>query len=228
MRATVQSAAPEVGHGSPLFGAIDAILRFAEPLMPSMLRRRAIDAAVSFIRERLNGEAGLGAIFPAMANAVMAFDTLGYAEDHPDRRLARAAIDRLLVVKEGEAYCQPCVSPVWDTALACHALMETGAQVAMRQAARGLEWLKPLQVLETAGDWAARRRDVKPGGWAFQYANPHYPDLGRYRGRGDGHGSGGRSAIRSRDRPGTGVGRRTAEQQWRLGGVRCRQHRTNI
>ena len=41
----------------------------------------------------------------------------------------------------------------------------------------GLKWLLPLQVLDVAGDWAAQRPDVRPGGWAFQYANPHYPDL---------------------------------------------------
>jgi squalene-hopene/tetraprenyl-beta-curcumene cyclase len=32
-------------------------------------------------------------------------------------------------------------------------------------------------VLDVAGDWAAERPDVRPGGWAFQYANDHYPDL---------------------------------------------------
>jgi squalene-hopene/tetraprenyl-beta-curcumene cyclase len=159
------------------FKAIDSVLRAIEPIMPAGLRRRSIEAAVSFITERLNGQEGLGAILPAMVNTVLAFDALGYGEDHPDRRLARTAIDRLLVVKHDEAYCQPCKSPVWDTALSCHALMETGSDVAMRQAARGLEWLKPLQVLETAGDWALVRPHAQPGGWAFQYANPHYPDL---------------------------------------------------
>jgi squalene-hopene/tetraprenyl-beta-curcumene cyclase len=159
------------------FSAIDALLRLAEPLMPQSLRRSAIDSAVAFIKERLNGLNGLGAIFPAMVNSVMAFDALGYPEDHPDRVMARAAIDRLLIVKDAEAYCQPCVSPVWDTALACHALMETGADAALKQAARGLDWLTPLQILDTVGDWAARRKEVRPGGWAFQYANPHYPDL---------------------------------------------------
>jgi squalene-hopene/tetraprenyl-beta-curcumene cyclase len=160
-----------------LFSGIDIVLRWAEPLLPSSSRRRAIDRAVAFINERLNGIDGLGAIFPAIANAVMAFDALGYPTDHPDRLLARNAIDRLLVVKDAEAYCQPCMSPVWDTALTCHTLMETGAEVAVKQAAGGLEWLKPLQVLDTVGDWAARRKEVPPGGWAFQYANPHYPDL---------------------------------------------------
>ncbi len=160
-----------------LFRGIDMALRAAEPWMPLAPRRRAIDKAVAFVGERLNGEDGLGAIYPAMANSVMMFDVLGYAEDHPERALARRSIEKLLVVKEDEAYCQPCVSPVWDTALTCQTLLEVGGEAALRQARAGLEWLKPLQVLDVAGDWAEQRPDVRPGGWAFQYANAHYPDV---------------------------------------------------
>ena len=80
------------------------------------------------------------------------------------------------MVKDEETYCQPCVSPVWDTSLVCHALMEAGGEEAERRALRGLAWLKPLQVLDVMGDWADARPDVRPGGWAFQYNNPHYPD----------------------------------------------------
>ncbi len=73
------------------------------------------------MKERLNGEDGLGAIFPAMANSVMMFDALGYPESDPDRAIARYSIEKLLVETEDEIYCQPCVSPVWDTGLAAHA-----------------------------------------------------------------------------------------------------------
>jgi squalene-hopene/tetraprenyl-beta-curcumene cyclase len=160
-----------------LFEFIDIILRRTEPLFPAGTRRRAIDQAVAFVRERLNGEDGLGAIFPAMANSVMMFDVLGYPKSDPAAAVARASIDKLLVIKAEEAYCQPCVSPVWDTGLACHALLEVGTKAAVDRAKRGLDWLKPLQVLDVAGDWATWRPDAPPGGWAFQYANPHYPDL---------------------------------------------------
>lgn len=160
-----------------LFRGIDEVLRFAEPWFPTKLRSRAIDKAVAFVTERLNGEDGLGAIFPAMANSVMMFDLLGYQRDHPDYITARRSIDNLLIVKMDEAYCQPCVSPVWDTALTCHALLEVGTDHAVTQAKRGLDWLVPRQVLETKGDWVERKPDLLPGGWAFQYANPHYPDL---------------------------------------------------
>jgi squalene-hopene/tetraprenyl-beta-curcumene cyclase len=160
-----------------IFGWIDRVLRVVEPAFPRATRRRAIERAARFVTERLNGEDGLGAIYPAMANAVMAFDALGYPPDHPALKIARYAIDKLLVVRESEAYCQPCVSPVWDTALACHALLEAGSEQALAKARRGLDWLRPRQILDVKGDWAEIRPNVRPGGWAFQYANDHYPDL---------------------------------------------------
>jgi squalene-hopene/tetraprenyl-beta-curcumene cyclase len=159
------------------FRAVDVVLRTAQPWFPSGLRKRAIASAVAFVTERLNGEDGLGAIFPAMANSVMMFEVLGYPVDHPDRAIARASIDKLVVIDGEEGYCQPCVSPVWDTALACHTLLEAGDDRSVASARRGLQWLLPKQVVDGRGDWIARRPNVRPGGWAFQYANPHYPDL---------------------------------------------------
>ncbi len=160
-----------------LFRGIDALLRVAEPAFPKRARQRAIDRAMKFVTERLNGEDGLGAIFPAMANSAMMYQVLGYPTQHPDYVAARGSIDKLLVVKDDEAYCQPCMSPVWDTALVCHALLEVGTTRAVDASMAGLKWLQPLQVLDVRGDWIARRPDVRPGGWAFQYANPNYPDL---------------------------------------------------
>ena len=159
------------------FNALDVVLKAVEPLWPKRLRARATAACVAFVTERLNGVDGLGAIYPAMANSVMMFDTLDYAPDHPHRSLARESVERLLVTKDDEVYCQPCVSPVWDTALTCHALLELGGEAAEAAAGRGLDWLVPRQVLDVKGDWAERRPDVRPGGWAFQYNNAHYPDL---------------------------------------------------
>jgi squalene-hopene/tetraprenyl-beta-curcumene cyclase len=159
------------------FRAVDIVLRATEPLFPKATRKRAIQASVDFVKERLNGEDGLGAIYPAMANSVMMYDALGYPPDHPDRAIARLSIDKLLVIKEDEAYCQPCVSPIWDTALTAHTLLEAGSERARASAQSGLDWLVPRQVLDVAGDWAEQRPNVRPGGWAFQYNNAHYPDL---------------------------------------------------
>jgi len=159
------------------FRGVDNLLRAAEPYFPKRTRQRAIDRAVAWVSERLNGEDGLGAIFPAMANSVMMFAVLGYPENHPQRAIARKSIEKLLAVHAHEAYCQPCVSPIWDTGLTCHALLEVGGERARAAVKRGLDWLVPRQILDVRGDWIARRGDLKPGGWAFQYANPHYPDV---------------------------------------------------
>ena len=160
-----------------LFSSLDRVLRVIEPLFPKRLRARAIEAAVAFSEERLNGEDGMGAIFPPMANAVMMYEALGKDENYPPRATQRRGLDLLLVIKDDEAYCQPCVSPVWDTALTCHALLEAGSDDAVPPAKQGLDWLLPKQILDVKGDWAVKRPDTRPGGWAFQYNNDHYPDL---------------------------------------------------
>jgi len=160
-----------------LFGALDQLLRWSEPYFPKGLRKRAIDRAVAFVEERLNGEDGLGAIYPAMAYSAIMFDTLGYGRQDPRMVQVMKAIDRLLVIWEDEAYCQPCVSPVWDTGLAAHALMEAGGEASAPPVRAGLAWLEPLQITDVAGDWAVRKPHVRPGGWAFQYANAYYPDV---------------------------------------------------
>ena len=170
--------APHQHRGWALFfNALDRVLKAVEPLWPKKMRRRAVDRCVAFVTERLNGEDGLGAIYPAMANSVMMYDALGYPADHPDYATARRSIDKLLVVRDDEAYCQPCVSPVWDTALAAQAMLEVQDGGADAAALGALRWLKPLQELDAKGDWSERRPDVRPGGWAFQYRNAHYPDL---------------------------------------------------
>ncbi len=156
---------------------LDRVARVIEPLFPKVLERKAIGRAMAFVKERLNGEDGLGGIFPAMANSLMAFDALGYPGDHPDVVTARAAVDKLLVFRNGMGYCQPCLSPVWDTGLALLALMEVGMEGDDPIVRRAARWLVGRQILDVKGDWAANRGHVRPGGWAFQYWNDFYPDV---------------------------------------------------
>jgi squalene-hopene/tetraprenyl-beta-curcumene cyclase len=166
--------------GQPIgdvFLAIDRIGRIGEPLFPRTIERIAIRRAVKFVKERLNGEDGLGGIFPAMVYARMMFDALGYSREHPDVRTIRKAMDKLMVFRETEAYVQPCLSPVWDTGLALHALLEAGASGDDESVVEGCRWLVERQVLDVRGDWTSNRPNVRPGGWAFQYRNDHYPDV---------------------------------------------------
>jgi squalene-hopene/tetraprenyl-beta-curcumene cyclase len=160
-----------------IFFAVDRLARCIDPLIPAPMRQAAMRRAEAWVLERLNGEDGLGAIFPAMVNALEMMVLLGYPADDPRRVTARRAIDKLLVIGRDSAYCQPCVSPVWDTALAALALQEVGDSQAIRASVRALDWLLPRQVLEEVGDWRARRPRLAGGGWAFQFGNAHYPDL---------------------------------------------------
>jgi squalene-hopene/tetraprenyl-beta-curcumene cyclase len=166
------------------FLGLDKVLRPIENRLFSRwgLRKKSIKAAVDFIDPRLNGEDGLGAIFPAMANTVMAFDALGYDHDHPKFATARDAVRNLLIETNDETagrgyYCQPCVSPVWDTALAGHALLEGGIGSDDERMHAVCDWLVETQITDVKGDWAINAPDLEPGGWAFQYRNDHYPDV---------------------------------------------------
>ena len=159
------------------FLALDKIGLAARPLIPDSIHKRAIAKAKDWIIERLNGEDGLGAIFPAMVNAYEALLLLGVPADDPHVVTARRAIDKLLVIKENEAYCQPCLSPVWDTALTSLALQEADKLGNRPAITRAYTWLKNNQLSDEPGDWRVRRPHVAGGGWAFQFANPHYPDV---------------------------------------------------
>ncbi|MGA8706391.1 MAG: squalene--hopene cyclase [Steroidobacteraceae bacterium] len=159
------------------FLLLDRVVRHIDPLIPRLVRERALQRAETWFLERLNGEDGLGAIFPAMVNALEAMVLRGVAADDPRRVTAKRALQKLLVVGESSAYCQPCVSPVWDSALAAIAMQIEGSGVAAAAADRALDWLLPLQLLDQPGDWRVQRPQLAGGGWAFQYANGHYPDL---------------------------------------------------
>jgi squalene-hopene/tetraprenyl-beta-curcumene cyclase len=147
------------------------------PFIPRWLRRRAIKKAEAWILERLNGPAGLGAIFPAMVNAYEALEFLGYPVDHPLRVQEKKALENLLVLGEQDAYCQPCVSPVWDTAWTCLALQEIGDGRGLAAAKKAFDWLTEGQLLDGPQDWKFNRSATRSGGWPFQFINSHYPDL---------------------------------------------------
>jgi len=159
------------------FLQLDKVGRLLEPFIPYKIRQRAIKKAEEWFIERLNGIDGLGAIFPAMVNAHEALDCLGYPPDHPYRKITKKALENLLIIGDKSAYCQPCVSPIWDTALACLALQEEGSNVAKEHVLCALDWLKSKQLLDVPGDWLESHPELKGGGWPFQLDNPYYPDL---------------------------------------------------
>ncbi len=172
---------PERTLLNKFFLGLDKLGRVTRPLITESMHQLAVKKAHDWFVERLNGEDGLGAIFPAMVNAYEALLLLGYDKEHELVVTARKAIDNLLVINEKDAYCQPCLSPVWDTGLSALALQEVQKAQASKTTsdslARAYDWLKSKQLLDEPGDWRISRPNSKGGGWAFQFNNPHYPDV---------------------------------------------------
>ncbi|TRX00917.1 squalene--hopene cyclase [Candidatus Methylobacter oryzae] len=161
--------------------ALERMGRLLEPLIPGFIRSKATVKAHQWFTERLNGYDGLGAIFTAMVNAYEAMDYLGIPPNNERRLIAKEAIDRLLVANGDTAYCQPCVSPVWDTGLASLALQEADCHERNPQTQQALKsalrWLAGKQLTDEPGDWRIQRPNLPGGGWAFQFGNSYYPDV---------------------------------------------------
>jgi len=158
------------------FIAVDDGLKIWERFSPRPLRKRAIEAAREWLDERTAVPGGLGGIYPAMANSIIALRLLGYPEDHPLVLGQLKEIEALAVERGDEVYYQPCPSPVWDTSLAANALIESDVATDHPALVKAAEWMLGKQVL-VSGDWQVKRPHVQPGGWAFQYGNDFYPDL---------------------------------------------------
>ena len=158
------------------FIGVDDWLKAWERLGPRPLRKSAIEVARRWLEERLAVPGGLGGIFPAMTNAVLALRCLGYPDDHPLIRGQLKELEALGVETATSLHYQPCVSPVWDTVLAVNALVESGVPADDPTLRRAGEWIMDKQVT-VPGDWQVKRPQAPAGGWPFQYHNDFYPDL---------------------------------------------------
>jgi squalene-hopene/tetraprenyl-beta-curcumene cyclase len=158
------------------FLALDRAMKLYEKLPWKPLRQRALREAKSWVIDHLERSEGLAAIYPAMMNSIFALMALGYGPDDPltsreIREFARFEIE------DGETIrLQPCVSPVWDTAIAMVALEEAGVEPDHPALVRAAEWILSKQVLGP-GDWQVKNKDAEPGGWVFEFRNDFYPDV---------------------------------------------------
>ena len=163
------------------FLILDHIGGLFEKLVPKFVRNISVRKCEKWFTDRMNEEHGIGGIFPAMVNVYESLIILGHDKNSAVIKQARKAIDNLLIHEGDWSYCQPCNSPVWDTALACQALIETQKDddhdEITTKIKDGLSWLKGRQLSDEPGDWRIPCPDLEGGGWAFQYSNYYYPDL---------------------------------------------------
>ena len=164
------------------FIVIDRIMHWSEAVHLRPLRKLAIKRAEKWMLDRLEMTDGLGAIYPAMMNAIIALRCLGYSEDDPQVIRARDEFEKLGIeqpatedMPEPTFRMQPCMSPVWDTAQAVYALGEAGLPADDPRMVKAADWLLSKEVRQK-GDWAVKVPNVEPGGWYFEYNNEFYPD----------------------------------------------------
>ncbi|MGL4420009.1 MAG: squalene--hopene cyclase, partial [Gemmataceae bacterium] len=156
------------------FLTIDKGLKVVERWKFTPLRHTAMRRAIHWMRERFSDSDGLGAIYPPMIYTVVVLKCFGIADDAPEMRWARRQLDSLLIDDGESIRIQPCLSPVWDTALSLVALAGQSDRTDIPRAL-AIEWLLNKQVSAT-GDWSDRVPGVPPAGWFFEYRNTHYPD----------------------------------------------------
>jgi squalene-hopene/tetraprenyl-beta-curcumene cyclase len=168
-------AFPRRDRMTALFTHVDRLVKLWQRRGLKDIQRAAIAAAEHWMLDRIRFSDGLGAIFPSMMYFIMALDAMHYADDHPDLLEGIRQFDSLMLETDDRLQFQPCLSPVWDTALAAFALGELGIgeRAALRRTA---DWLLDREV-RRKGDWSVKRPDLEPGGWAFEFANEFYPDI---------------------------------------------------
>ncbi|BBD64699.1 squalene/oxidosqualene cyclase [Nostoc commune NIES-4072] len=167
---------PQAGDWTDLFLTLDQGFKFAESLNLVPFRQEGIKAAEKWILERQEATGDWGGIIPAMLNSMLALRCLNYDRNDPIVERGLQAIDNFVIETEDSYRVQPCVSPVWDTAWAMRALVESGFAPDHPAVVQAGEWLLQKQILDY-GDWAVKNRQGKPGAWAFEFDNRFYPDV---------------------------------------------------
>ncbi|MBD2104900.1 squalene--hopene cyclase [Leptolyngbya sp. FACHB-261] len=167
---------PRHGDWTDLFVGLDSLFKFGEQLGFVPFREEGIKAAEKWVLERQEATGDWGGIIPAMLNSLLALRCLDYAADDPVVDRGLRAIDNFAIETETEYRIQPCVSPVWDTALTMRALVDSGLEPDHPALVKGGEWLLEKQILDY-GDWVVKNKVGKPGAWAFEFDNRFYPDV---------------------------------------------------
>ncbi len=158
------------------FLRVDDVLKFLRPLGFRPLRRRALEEAERWMLERIGeGSDSLAAVYPAMLNCLIALRALGYSKRNPVYAKAQKDFAGLFVDDPDDFRIQPCLSPVWDTAINIISLAESGVSPEHPALQKAADWLVSKEV-RIRGDWAVNNPHPEASGWAFEYNNVYYPD----------------------------------------------------
>ena len=159
-----------------IYTRIDTTLKLIGRTNYKPFRKAAIKRAENWIIERLERSGGLGAIWPGIFNSLFAFKSLGYKDTDPPMTNTMRHIEQLVVETDNFLRVQPCLSPVWDTAISINSLISSGLRKDHPALIKAGNWLLSKQTT-LLGDWYKKVQDVESGGWYFQFENEFYPDV---------------------------------------------------
>ena len=159
-----------------VFLALDRAVKVYEHSPWKPFRKVALKRARKWMHERLERSEGLATIYPSMMNSIYVMLAEGKSEDDPLTARQIEYLTRYEIEESDTLRMQPCISPVWDTAIAMVSLEEAGLDPAHPSLIKAERWLLEQQILG-AGDWQVKNRKAEPGGWAFEFQNDHYPDV---------------------------------------------------
>jgi squalene-hopene/tetraprenyl-beta-curcumene cyclase len=158
------------------FLALDRAVKLYEHAPWKPFRKMALARARKWMVERLERSEGLATISPAMMNSIYALFAEGKTFDDPLMARQIGYLERYEIEENEAVRLQPCISPVWDTAIAMVSLEEAGLDPAHPSLIKAERWLLDQQILG-AGDWQMKLPKAEPGGWAFEFRNDFYPDV---------------------------------------------------
>jgi len=157
------------------FILLDRFIKFIGKSPWKPFRRMALKKAIRWVIDHQEDQGDFAGIQPAMLNSMLAYHYEGVPKDDPKWVKGWEAIERFLISKGDYTLMQACVSPLWDTAIAANALLDSGLPSDHPALVKAGEWILTKQVVKK-GDWIVKNPHTEPGGWAFEFYNELYPD----------------------------------------------------
>ena len=158
------------------FLAIDRVLHAHERLPWKPLREYSLKECERWIIEHQEADGTWGVIQPPSVYSLIALKCRGYSKDDPVMQKGLNGFLGDFALRRGDTFSvQPCLSPVWDTALAVAGLREAGVPADNEALVQAGRWLLAHEV-SSLGDWALTVPGIEPGGFPFEFSNELYPD----------------------------------------------------
>ena len=160
-----------------VFLLTDRVVHIYQGLGLTPWRETAIKECLQWIIKRQDADGAWGGIQPPWIYSLMALNVEGYGLDHPVVAKGLAALDaHWSYERGGTLHIQASESPIWDTLLALLAMQDCGRSFTPSMEA-AVDWVLDSQITDIVGDWGKKVKGVEPGGWPFERANVHYPDV---------------------------------------------------